>query len=241
MTCPKACPPLKWVPVLWWLTYAFVGTKRFYADEAPQNLAKRDRFAFERNQKKSWAITAGKNNKSVSCWVDISILHIYLLNICIYIYIIHTHRHLDMHTCQYIHISATKHAKSFISDSLNQLKQTHPNTGKRSLPRNVAVRLLKLPLPWWSRVPQSWTTGELDNLYLHVGGKIPPFCFGQKKMEVLLHFRWFSGLKILGWNSWGERSRSCWGGRVGTSINNSTQRRDGLFYSVFSRVNPIYI
>ena len=28
----------------------------------------------------------------------------------LYMYIIHTHRHLDMHTCQYIHISATSHS-----------------------------------------------------------------------------------------------------------------------------------
>lgn len=160
----------------------FVGTKRFYTDEAPQNLANRDRFAFERNQKTSSAITAGKNNKSVSCWVDISILHI--VEIYIYICIIHTHRHLDMHTCQYIHISATKHANVI---HIGLVEPTETNTSKHRQKVIAAQRSSEIAQIASSVVEPG--SAELDNRRVGQplstpGGKIPPFCFGQKKWEV---------------------------------------------------------
>ena len=126
----------------------------------------------------------------------------------------------------------------FISDSLNRLKQTHPNTGKRSLPRNVAVRLLKLPLPWWSRVPQSWTTGELDNLTYTLGGKFHHFVSARKNGG-LFHFRWFSGLKILGWKLLGWKKPFSWC-RVGTSFFQYPKKRWIVLQCFFTSKPYIY-
>ena len=151
-----------------------------------------------------------------------------------------------MHTCQYIHISATKHANVI---HIGLVEPTETNTSKHRQKVIAAQRSSEIAQIASSVVEPG--SAELDNrrvgqpITYMLGGKISTilkFWRPEKNGRFCFTSGGFSGIEDFGVETLrGERSRSCWGGRVGISIKNSTQRRDGLFYSVFSRVNPVYI
>lgn len=158
--------------------------------------------------------------------------------------IIHTHRHFDMHTCQYIHIPTTKHANVIHIGLVEPSKQPRKKVIAAQRSSEIAQIASSVVEPG---------SAELDDR--RVGQPIT-YMLGGKISTILKFWRpekmgGFASLQMIFWiEDFGVETLRVkeavhiffWGGgRVGTSFENSTQRRDGLFYSVFSRVNPICI